>query len=254
MKHIFLVLCLVIIASLGYTQSVYTYDLKKDIVLGTLSLGVFASPFFVTNTTDKIPDSPDKNDINPFDRSVMFPYNRTMDNISEYGVYGMLVLPVLSVVGNMHDTNTWITYGIMYSEAFLLTYGTENLLKNCINRYRPYMYEGGLPSGKENDFNNSFPSGSTSLAMLSATFLSTTFSAEYPESKWKLPVIIGSYTLAVGVASMRIGSGSHFMTDVLAGAAIGSFYGWVIPFLHKQPNNNFAVIPTGNGFLVSLRF
>ncbi|MDR0382654.1 MAG: phosphatase PAP2 family protein, partial [Spirochaetaceae bacterium] len=45
--------------------------------------------------------------------------------------------------------------------------------------------------------------------------------------------IFGAYTLATGIASMRIISGSHFLTDVLTGTAIGSFYGWIIPFLHK---------------------
>lgn len=255
MKKVILALCLVVLASYGYTQTVYTCDVKKDIIIGTLSLGVFGSQFFVKNAPDKIPDSFDKNDINGFDRSLMFSFNKTVDMISDYGVYGMLVLPVLSVAGNLRDTNKLLTYGIMYSEAFLLTFGTENLLKNSVMRYRPYMYEGPLPSGKEDDYYKSFPSGSTSLAFLSATFLSTTFSREYPESKWKLPLIIGSYTLAAGVVSMRITSGSHFMTDVLAGAAIGGFYGWVIPFLHKKQDNenNLAINFTGNGFLVSLK-
>jgi len=255
MKNMVMVFCLLIAASYGFTQDVYTYDAKKDIVLGAVSLGVFITPFFINNAPDNPPASPrDKSDINGFDRSVMFPYNRPLDNISEYGVYGMLVLPALSVVGDLHNTNKLLTYGIMYSEAFLLTYGTENLLKNTINRDRPYVYEGPIPFGKGTDYYNSFPSGSTSLAMLSATFLSTTFSAEYPDSEWKLPVIIGSYTLAAGVAAMRITSGSHFMTDVLTGAAIGSFYGWIIPFLHKQPNNNLSLLLTGNGFLVSLQY
>jgi len=255
MKKVIFSIYLIVLVSYGYTQSVYTYDIKKDIIIGALSLGVFGSQFFVENKPDQIPDSLNKNDINGFDRSLMFPYNKTMDTISDYGVYGMLVLPALSVVGNLRDTNKLLTYGIMYSEAFLLTFGTENLLKNCIIRYRPYMYEGDLPSGKENDYYNSFPSGSTSLAFLSATFLSTTFSQEYPESKWKLPIVIGSYTLAAGVVSMRIASGSHFMTDVLAGAAIGGFYGWIIPVLHKKQNNenNLAINFTGNGFLVSLK-
>jgi membrane-associated phospholipid phosphatase len=176
--------------------------------------------------------------------------------ISDYGVYGLLTLPILSVIGNANDTNTWLTYGIMYTEAFLLTFGTKDLLKNAIIRYRPYMYEGGIPDGREDDYYKSFPSGSTALAFLSATFLSTTFSEEYPDSKWRLPIIIGSYTLATGIASMRIVSGSHFLSDVLVGATIGSLYGWIIPFLHKKQNNenNLAINFTGNRILISLKF
>jgi undecaprenyl-diphosphatase len=234
---------------------VYTYDLRKDIVIGSLSIGLGLSPFFVNNEPDRIPTLLEKSDINGFDRSLMFPFHETVDVISDYSVYGLLTLPIISVIGNRHDKNTWLTYGIMYTEAFLLSFGTKDLLKKSIIRYRPYMYDNGIPDGKEEDYYNSFPSGSTAYTFLGATFLSTTFSQEYPESKWKLPIIIGSYTLATGIASMRIISGSHFLSDVFVGAAIGSFYGWVIPFLHKKENNenNLAINFTGNGFLLSLR-
>jgi membrane-associated phospholipid phosphatase len=237
-----------------YSQSVFSYDLKKDIIIGGLSFGVFVSPFFVENTPSQIPDSLNKNDINDFDRSLMFSYNKSLDIISDYGVYGMLILPILSVIGTGNDINAWLAYCIMYTEAFLLTFGTKDLLKNTIIRYRPYMYEEGVPEGQESDYYNSFPSGSTSLAFLSATFLSTTFMQEYPGSKYKLPVIIGSYSLATAVSAMRITSGAHFITDVLAGAAIGSFYGWIIPFLHKNnSNNNVTMNVTSNGFLLSIK-
>ena len=254
MKKYFLVFCFCTAAYSLYSQSVFTYDIKKDIIIGGLSLGVFASPFFVENTPSQIPDSLNKNDINDFDRSLMFPYNKPLDMISDYGVYGMLVLPIVSVFGSAHDINAWLTYGIMYTEAFLLTFGTKDLLKNAIIRYRPYMYEGGVPTGQEDDYYNSFPSGSTSLAFLSATFLSTTFIQEYPDSQWKFPVIIGSYSLAAAVSAIRITSGAHFITDVLTGAVIGSFYGWIIPFLHKNnSNNNVTVNVAPNGLLVSLK-
>ncbi|MDR1398864.1 MAG: phosphatase PAP2 family protein [Treponema sp.] len=249
------ILCLIMISSYAYTQSVYTYDFKKDIVIGSLSLGMALSPFFVINEPDQIPTRLEKNDINALDQAFMFPYNKTIDIISDYGVYSLLALPALSVIGNIHDNHTLLTYGIMYTEAFLLTLGTKDLLKKSIIRNRPYMYDGGVPDGKEDDYYNSFPSGSTSYAFLGATFLSTTFSQEFPESKWKVPIIIGSYTLAAGIASMRITSGSHFITDVLTGAAIGSFYGWIIPFLHKKQNSqdNLAINFTGNGISVSLK-
>jgi len=248
------ILCLLAFCPNLKAQSVFTYDLKKDIIIGGLSLGVFVSPFFVENKPEQIPNSLDKNDINGFDRFLMFSYDKTLDMISDYGVYSMLVLPIVSVIGNANDINTWLTYGIMYTEAFLLTFGTKDLLKNVIIRYRPYMYEGGIPDGRGNDYYNSFPSGSTSLAFLSATFFSTTFLSEYPVSKWKLPVTIGSYSLAAAVSAMRITSGAHFITDVLAGAAIGSFYGWIIPFLHRRNSgNNVKINVTPNSLLVSLK-
>jgi NhaP-type Na+/H+ and K+/H+ antiporter len=43
------------------------------------------------------------------------------------------------------------------------------------------------------------------------------------------------------------------LTDVLAGAAMGVFYGWLIPTLHKRTNkeNGLSFFFTGNGFLIS---
>ncbi|MDR0539473.1 MAG: phosphatase PAP2 family protein [Spirochaetaceae bacterium] len=89
------------------------------------------------------------------------------------------------------------------------------------------------------------------MAFLSAGFLSATFSAEHPESPWKIPVISGSYALAAGIAACRIFSGSHFLSDVLTGAAIVSLYGWLIPALHKRRAGNAAVTITANEIIVS---
>jgi hypothetical protein len=256
MKKLFITFCFVMMSFNAFSQSVFTYDFDKDILLGAFSLGIFASPFVVENIPENVPTNLDKNDINAFDRSLMFSYKKTLDKISDYGVYGLLALPIISLAGNITDTDAWLTYGIMYGEAFALTFGTKDLLKNAIIRYRPYMYSGGVPDGLMDDYYNSFPSGSTALAFLSAGFLSATFSAEYPDSKWKIPIIAGVYTLAVGAASARIISGSHFLSDVLTGAAVGSLYGWIIPLLHKKENtnDNISVNLTGNGFLVSMKF
>jgi len=254
MKKIIISFYSILISINAYSQSVFTCDVKKDLILGITALGVFASPFFVNDEPENIPVDLNKEDINMLDRSLMFSYNRSLDKISDYGVYSLLVLPILSLAGNINDANAWLTYGIMYAQAFCFTFGTKDLLKNAIIRYRPYVYSGEIPDGETDDYYNSFPSGSTALAFLSAGFLSATFSAEYPDSKWKIPVIAGVYTLATGVAACRIVSGTHFLTDVIAGMAIGSLYGWVIPALHKRQNDDFSINFTGNGLIASLKF
>jgi len=256
MKKLLIVFCFISCMQINiFSQTVYDLDLKKDLIIGSLSIGMGITPFFINNKPENIPNMLDKNNINNFDRSLMFSYNKYLDWISDYGAYGLALLPVISIVPNINYKNTLLTYGIMYSEALLLTYGTVFTLKNAIIRYRPYMYTDGVPNGKENDYYKSFPSGSTSFAFLGATFLSVTYSQEFPESKWKIPIIIGSYTLAAGIASVRILSGSHFLTDVFTGAAIGSLYGWIIPCLHlKNHDDKLTLVPTGNGILVLVKF
>jgi membrane-associated phospholipid phosphatase len=248
--------CLLSVAAHGFSQSKFTYSVPKDLIIGAAALGAGLAPFMIHNEPDAIPGKQDRDDVNPFDRPFMFSYNKPLDMISDYGVYSMLLLPALSVVPNIRDPGTLLTYGIMYAEAFALTAGTKDLLKNAVIRYRPYMYADGVPSGKEDDYHNSFPSGSTAYAFLGAGFVSATYSFEFPESRWKIPIIAGSYTLAAGVASMRILSGSHFLSDVLVGAAIGTLYGWLIPELHKKqtPENRLSILLPGNGIIVSVKF
>jgi len=79
---------------------------------------------------------------------------------------------------------------------------------------------------------------------------------EYPDSRFKWPVIIGSYALAISVGIERMLAGMHFFTDVLAGAAIGSIYGWLVPYLHWNHNKktNFPIIITENSLILSLNF
>jgi len=185
----------------------------------------------------------------------MFSYKRYLDIISDNSAYLLALLPVISLIPNIKEENTLLTYCIMYSEALLLTFGTTFTLKNAVIRYRPYMYTGNIPDGKEKDYYKSFPSASAAFSFLSASFLSATFSKEFPESKLKLPVIIGSYSLALTVASLRIVSGAHFLSDVLTSAAISSLYGWLIPALHLKNNNEkLTIIPTVNGAVFLLKF
>ncbi len=128
----------------------------------------------------------------------------------------------------------------MYSEAFLLTAGIKELLKDLVPRWRPYTYDGiggeDYPSAPENDddYYNSFPSGHTAYAFMGAAFLTTTLLQDYPGKKWTVPVAAAAITTAAAVGIMRIASGEHFISDTLAGALIGGLTGWLIPFIHDQ--------------------
>ncbi|GHV24675.1 hypothetical protein AGMMS4952_00720 [Spirochaetia bacterium] len=248
-----IVLLIILQASAVFAESRYTFDGIQDMIIAPVAVGVFVAPFFIDNPA---PSSDfNRGDVNGFDRPFMLPYNKPVDIVSDIGQYSLLVLPVLSLIGNIKDRNAWVTYGIMYAEAFFLTYGTKDIFKKAINRYRPYCYFDGSPGDRSSEYAASFPSGHTSLAFMAAGFLSSTFLTEYPDSKWRIPVVSVSYTLAAGVAAGRILSGSHFLTDVIAGAAIGSLYGYLIPVLHlrKREGKQISVTPLVNGVLVSVK-
>ena len=220
------------------SQRAYTLDLRRDITLSVFSAGLFFGQFFLDDSP-KIPANLNRSDVNILDRGLMFD-NRALD----VSIYALPVLNALPIIVHLtaagwdinNNWDKWLTYGTMYTQTYFLTLGTRGLLKGTIDRYRPRDYfrdtiDRPIPT-------NSFPSGSTTIAFMPATFLSVTFSAEYPDSPWKIPVIVGSYTVATAVGVIRILSGAHFLTDVLAGAAIGSFFGWLVPTLHKNTGND----------------
>jgi len=63
-----------------------------------------------------------------------------------------------------------------------------------------------------------------------------------------------SYSIACATSVWRVIGGSHFATDVLIGAAVGTATGFVIPFLHTKNSNQkksdfvASVLPTGVNF------
>ena len=90
------------------------------------------------------------------------------------------------------------------------------------------------------------------MAFASAGFVSYVFSRYYPDSKWKAPIIAASYSLAATTAVLRIMSGNHFMTDVLAGALLGTLWGIGIPMLHTLGDNvEIGLTPFALAFSVS---
>jgi undecaprenyl-diphosphatase len=257
MKKYFVILFIFAIAHNVCAESAYTLNLTKDLIIGSAVTGLTITSLFINHSAENASkdDIPQKDSVNSFDRGLMYEYDKPLDIVSDIAMYGLLVTPVLSLVGNIKDGNAWLTYGVMYAESILLVYGTAELIKNSFVRYRPYGYFGDIPPGKENEYYKSFPSRHTAFAFMSAGFLTSTFFTEYPQSSWKVPVCAVSYTLAAGMGASRIFTGNHFISDVLAGAVIGSVSGYLIPWLHlRKKNDTVSFIPLPNGFMTALKF
>ena len=198
----------------------------------------------------------DKSDVNPFDRKLMQPYSKVHDGAADFLLIASLVTPVILV---STDKEEWFTNGVMYLETILIANGLKETLKLAANRTRPYMYfdRETFPEGELNDggWAKSMPSGHTTLAFASATFLTYTFCRYFRNSPWRIPVSIGSYALASGVAVLRVSSGKHFLSDVLVGAAIGSAVGFLVPFFHTlNTKNDMSIAMTGNGLSFTVKF
>lgn len=211
--------------------------LNDSIILG-VSGGLAGSAFlysdiFKAKANNYEKNSYKKSDVIVFDQIFMNSYNKTLDFVGT----GTMILSMASpFVLFCTPPSQWLTIGTMFAETLLLAQGVKEWIKNLVYRPRPYMYYENFPQDKidDGDWNCSFPSGHTTLSFAGAAFLSYVFSCYYPKSSWKYAVYGISFGTAILTGILRMCSGNHFFTDVLAGAIIGTGCGFLIPFMHSK--------------------
>ncbi len=181
-----------------------------------------------------------KNDVPAVDRFFMRPFSKGLDIAGDILQFTALLSPAVLMAAPMED---WVTIGVMYAESVLVSYGAKSLAKAFVNRARPYMYYDNRPMDlvNEGDWNDSFMSGHSTLAFTGASFLSYVFSKYFGDSPLKYVVTAASYTVAATTAVLRVAGENHFLTDVLAGAVVGTASGFLVPWLHSFASDS------GNG-------
>lgn len=245
MKKLFLaaaasVLCAQLCASPG-SRPFALHPIADGIIFGAAAS--FAAAALITEKNADFPEwterSYDLDSVNYIDRKLSRKYSRSLDNLGTVTCAVNLLLPAaIYGAGYFKDalsSQDVLTLATMYAEAYLLDYGAKNFFKMGIRRVRPYMYYEGFPEDEldSHDFEFSMPSGHTTDSFLGAGFLTYTFCRYFPDSKWKIPVIAASYSVAVGTAVLRISSGNHFLTDTIFGAALGTVCGIGVPLIHE---------------------
>jgi membrane-associated phospholipid phosphatase len=172
---------------------------------------------------------------------------------SDYLSYGLgaetLVTALATPSGK--DPKDWVSNkakGIAVElGAQLATAGVTGLLKSTTNRARP----NGTSS-------NSFPSSHSSTAFSSATLSNRNLNSIKMPVGVRLPLQIGNVVIATGVAWARVEAGSHYPSDVLAGAAIGHFLSAFIydafMGLPEQKRWDLYASPTRGGAMFEVSF
>ncbi|MFS0773578.1 phosphatase PAP2 family protein [Sphingomonas sp. 1P08PE] len=106
--------------------------------------------------------------------------------------------------------------GVRMLASHLLATGVKTILKNAVDRTRPARavktgYRAGKGTGADDPSLNSFPSGHTAGAVAVAQAVAS-------ENRLAaLPL----QAAALGVAALQPSRGKHYLSDVIAGAAIG---------------------------------
>ncbi len=159
------------------------------------------------------------------------------------------------------------------TEAIILSSGMTSFLKAVLGRARPYVGSDTTPhdfsflrgfgrsdlgndaTGKAyraRDF-QSFPSGHTTTAFAAAAVVTSETRRLWPDAVWFVaPAMYGGATL-VGLS--RIYHNNHWASDVMLGAAVGTFGGLkVVRYSHAHPDNKIdrlilgaTIIPHADG-------
>jgi hypothetical protein len=127
-------------------------------------------------------------------------------------VYGLgAVATTFYLIGRKHDNYRARETGLLSAEALVNSIITEAALKGITQRARPMA---GVERSEFFDGGNSFPSGHSTQAWAVATVIAN-------EYKHRPAVQIAAYGIASAVSLARFTGHKHYISDVVAGSALG---------------------------------
>lgn len=173
------------------------------------------------------------------------------------GVY--LIGGSLYALGRLGRQPTMAEIALHGTEAVLVGKLTADVIKGLAGRARPYASadtnarDFSLGRGVSRRDYQSFPSGHTTHAFAAAAAVVAETHARWPgTTKFLAPLLYGG---ATGVGLSRMYQDQHWASDVMLGAAIGTFAGLkTVRFNHTRAGNRLdrmllglRPVPTGNG-------
>lgn len=200
--------------------------------------------------------------INAFDRGSVYNYSPSSATTSDYIRTGITILPIL-LLSEHHTKQDIAPLLAMSVEVMAVTYGITTTVKNLVNRARPNVYNSLTPMSERTSAGSrqSFFSGHTSHTAAASFFVAKIISDYHPNMNKGTKIALWSVSSFVPAmtAYLRVQSGKHFPTDVMAGYAAGALTGWLIPHLHKVKKDgplskiNLQVYPSNNGMQFSFQ-
>jgi hypothetical protein len=183
--------------------------------------------------------------------------SRGFEIISQPGAY--LIGGSLYAIGRVGGNERMADLGLHGTEAVFVSELATYVLKGLMGRARPYVSGDTVPTSfalgrgfGDHDY-RSFPSGHTSTAFAAAAAVTSETSRWWPRStKFVAPLMYGGATM-VGLSRMY--NNRHWASDVVLGAAVGTFAGLkVVRYHHSHPGNRIddillgvSAVPDGEG-------
>jgi membrane-associated phospholipid phosphatase len=207
----------------------YRASPSLDVPLATASTAILVFGIYRISTVSA--------DTSPYNRDNLLPWDRPFAGFWNKNAY--LASSFLMVAGALPlvfgaGENLGVQSLMLY-EILALQGGLQLMVRSLKIWPRPFMLgsEGG-EERKKSSAAGSFYSGHTSAAFSLAVFTGIWFDDVYLGSHWSKWVWGGGLSVAALIGILRVASGMHYPSDVLAGAAAGSFIGWIVPTLHRH--------------------
>lgn len=201
----------------------------------------------------------DPTTLNGFDRPATGNWSPTWAHRSDWTRDGLIVAAGAVAFAPQVLRGRWrdaATLGAIFGETYLLLRGTTYTAKRLADRKRPYVYntelgvEERLTLAQSDDQGafESFFSGHAASAFAAAALLSTVYADVHGRSSTSDLLWGSGLSVAAFTAWARVKAGKHFPSDVLAGAAVGTAIGILVPRLHRKDAHGgieLAVTPVG---------
>jgi membrane-associated phospholipid phosphatase len=145
------------------------------------------------------------------------------------------------VIGRLDGQRRTEELGLHTVESVALADGITGVTKMLVGRARPYASKDNAANfqflrGLQGRDYQSFPSGHTTSAFAFAATVTTETQRWWPGSRWIIGPVVYGGAMLTGVS--RIYNQDHWASDVMAGAAVGTFTGLkLVRYMHSHPNN-----------------
>jgi membrane-associated phospholipid phosphatase len=226
-------------------RQVYRLNLAVDIPL-TVGGGVAAlTRAFLKDKLSRISCPCDSAGLNFIDRgTVSNNSSHTANLVSDVTVaLAMAAPPVLDLV----DVGFSQAFGedlMIFAETLAINTAVQQVANFAVARPRPRTYanDPGYLTSAEGYL--SFYSGHVATTFAALSVASSTLRLRYGEQVWPW-IVTGAFGSSVAIE--RVLAGSHFPTDVAAGALAGVLFGIGVPWLHARAREQRLSILPGEG-------
>jgi membrane-associated phospholipid phosphatase len=236
----------------GQMRSLFTW--RDAVLAGGFVLGTIAIRPFDKRLTNVLQDSM---------RQSSKLYHASAAGFRTIAIPGAFIIGgTMYAAGRLSHSERLAELGLFGTEALLIGEGAAGVMKSTFGRARPFVDTVPNPDNWQifrgfsaGDKYRSFPSGHTVAAFAAAAAVSAETSRWWPSSVYFIgPTMYGGATL-VGLSRMY--ENRHWASDVIMGAAIGTFAGTKVVRYHlTHPGNrldrwllNASVSPSDLGHL-----